>query len=123
VCEFLNARPETVRLFHPAWPKDPGHDLWKRDCTGSNGMLSAELALSPAAARRFVDALTLFGIGFSWGGYESLVQLVSPKDLSKHRYWGEGENPVVRLHIGLESPEDIIADLTQAFEQAADVKE
>ncbi|WP_343737747.1 cystathionine beta-lyase [Achromobacter sp.] len=123
VCEFLDSRPETVRLFHPAWPKDPGHELWKRDCTGSNGMLSAELALSPAAARRFVDALTLFGIGFSWGGYESLVQLVSPKDLSKHGYWGEGENPVVRLHIGLESPEDIIADLTQAFEQAASIKE
>ena len=119
VCEFFKNRPETVRLFHPAWPADPGHALWQRDCTGSNGMLSVELRLSPDAARTFVDALTLFGIGFSWGGYESLVQLVSPKDLSKHKYWGEGDNALVRLHIGLESPEDIIADLTQALEKAA----
>ncbi|MGE8619567.1 MAG: cystathionine beta-lyase [Achromobacter spanius] len=121
VCEFFKNRPETVRLFHPAWPEDPGHALWQRDCTGSNGMLSVELRLSPAAAGAFVDALTLFGIGFSWGGYESLVQLVSPKDLSKHRYWGEGDNALVRLHIGLESPDDIIADLTQALEEAATV--
>ncbi|MCH1998148.1 PLP-dependent transferase, partial [Achromobacter xylosoxidans] len=74
------------------------------------------------AARVFVDELELFGIGFSWGGYESLVQLVSPKDLSHHRYWGEGQNALVRLHIGLESPQDIIADLTQALEKAAAVK-
>ena len=79
VCEFFKSRPETVRLFHPAWPEDPGHALWQRDCTGSNGMLSVELRLSPENARKFVDALTLFGIGFSWGGYESLVQLVSPR--------------------------------------------
>ena len=104
VCEFFKSRPETVRLFHPAWPQDPGHALWQRDCTGSNGMLSVELRLSPAAARVFVDSLTLFGIGFSWGGFESLVQLVSGKDLAKHRYWGEGDNALVRLHIGLESP-------------------
>ncbi|MGE4436453.1 cystathionine beta-lyase [Achromobacter sp.] len=122
VCEFFKHRPETVRLFHPAWPEDPGHALWQRDCTGSNGMLSVELRLSPAAARVFVDELELFGIGFSWGGYESLVQLVSPKDLAHHRYWGEGENALVRLHIGLESPQDIIADLTQALEKAAAVK-
>ena len=81
-------------------------------------MLSVELRLSPENARKFVDALTLFGIGFSWGGYESLVQLVSPKDLSKHRYWGEGQNALVRLHIGLESTEDVIADLAQALDQA-----
>ena len=118
VCEFFKSRPETVRLFHPAWPEDPGHALWQRDCTGSNGMLSVELRLSPENARKFVDALTLFGIGFSWGGYESLVQLVSPKDLSKHRYWGEGQNALVRLHIGLESTEDVIADLAQALDQA-----
>ena len=64
VCEFFKSRPETVRLFHPAWPEDPGHALWQRDCTGSNGMLSVELRLSPENARKFVDALTLFGIGF-----------------------------------------------------------
>jgi len=118
VCKFLQSRPETVRIFHPAWPADPGHALWQRDCLGSNGMLSVELRLSPEQARRFVDSLTLFGIGFSWGGYESLVQLVSPKDLAKHRYWGEGDNALVRLHIGLESPDDLIEDLGRALDEA-----
>src|SRR5690606_19958217 len=75
ICRFLASRPETVRISHPAWPDDAGHALWQRDCTGSNGMLSVELSLDPQAARRFVDALALFGIGFSWGGFESLVQL------------------------------------------------
>ena len=65
-----------------------------------------------------LTGLTLFGIGFSWGGYESLVQLVSPKDLAKHRYWGEGDNALVRLHIGLESPDDLIEDLGRALDEA-----
>ncbi len=119
VSEFLQGRPEVARVFHPALPSDPGHALWKRDCSGSNGMLAVQLNLSPQAARTFVDALTLFGIGFSWGGFESLVQLVSPKDLARHAYWQGGDAPVVRLHIGLESPADVIADLTQALERAA----
>ena len=84
--------------------------------------VTAKRWLNRVAALVFVDELELFGIGFSWGGYESLVQLVSPKDLSHHRYWGEGQNALVRLHIGLESPQDIIADLTQALEKAAAVK-
>lgn len=121
VCEFLQSRPEVARLYHPALPDDPGHALWQRDCSGSNGMLAASLRLSPAAARRFVDALQLFGIGFSWGGFESLVQLVTPGELARHRYWNEGEHALVRLHIGLEAPQDIIADLRQALTLAASV--
>ncbi|KAG4081114.1 hypothetical protein HA402_010285 [Bradysia odoriphaga] len=121
VCEFLQSRPEVARLYHPALPDDPGHALWQRDCSGSNGMLAASLRLSPAAARRFVDALQLFGIGFSWGGFESLVQLVTPGELARHRYWSEGEHALVRLHIGLEAPQDIIADLRQALTLAASV--
>src|SRR3546814_16280857 len=76
VCRFLAARPEVVRIYHPALPTDPGHALWQRDCTGSHGMLSVELKLNPTAARRFVDSLTLFGNRFSWGGLERLVQLI-----------------------------------------------
>ncbi|AZY50683.1 cystathionine beta-lyase [Bordetella avium] len=119
VCEFLQNRPEVVRLYHPAWPADPGHALWQRDCSGSNGMLAVQLGLSPQAARDFVNALTLFGIGFSWGGFESLVQLVTPGELARHQYWQGGSDALVRLHIGLESPADLIADLAQALDRAA----
>ncbi|MFA7669775.1 MAG: PLP-dependent aspartate aminotransferase family protein [Burkholderiaceae bacterium] len=118
VCEFLASRAEVARIYHPAWPADPGHALWKRDCSGSNGMLSVALKLDAAAARRFVNALCLFGIGYSWGGFESLVQLVDPAALRVHGYWPDDGHAVVRLHIGLESPDDLIADLAQALRQA-----
>ncbi|WP_341668121.1 trans-sulfuration enzyme family protein [Alcaligenes sp. SDU_A2] len=121
VCEFLAARPEVSRLYHPAWPQDPGHALWQRDCTGSNGMLSVQLRLNPVQARAFVDALTLFGIGFSWGGFESLVQLVDTSALKSHSYWPQTDDALVRLHIGLESAQDLCADLAQAFNIAARV--
>ncbi len=119
VCEFLNSRPEVARIYHPAWPADPGHALWQRDCTGSNGMMAIELRLSPAGARVFVEALELFGIGFSWGGFESLVQLVTPTELGRHRYWSGGDHALVRLHIGLEAPADVIADLGRALDLAS----
>lgn len=115
VSEFLDARPEVVRIFDPAWHKDPGHALWQRDCTGANGMLSIELNCPALAAKPFVDALTLFGIGFSWGGFESLVQWVNPAVLANHAYWKGKDHALIRLHIGLESPQDLIEDLTQAF--------
>lgn len=115
VCQFFDSRREVARVFHPAWHKDPGHALWKRDATGSNGMLSIELNCSPEAAKPFVNALTLFGIGFSWGGYESLVQWVEPGSLAPHTYWANNPHAVIRLHIGLESTADIIEDLTQAL--------
>src|SRR5690606_39139267 len=118
VCEFLAGRPEVARIYHPALPSDPGHAIWKRDCTGSNGMLSVELKLAPAAARRFVDSLALFGIGFSWGGFESLVQLVDHAALQPHGYWQPNDHAVVRLHIGLESPDDLAADIAQALDKA-----
>ncbi len=115
VSEFLDARPEVVRIFDPAWHKDPGHALWQRDCTGANSMLAIELNCPALAAKPFVDALTLFGIGFSWGGFESLVQWVNPAVLANHTYWKGKDHALIRLHIGLESPRDLIEDLTQAF--------
>jgi len=110
VCRFLKQHPQVLRIFHPAWPDDAGHALWQRDAQGSNGLMSVLLKLNHAQGRRFVDALQLFGIGFSWGGFESLVQWVEPQALVPHR---------VRLHIGLEAVEDLQADLTQALDQAA----
>ncbi|HEU0230259.1 MAG TPA: cystathionine beta-lyase [Burkholderiaceae bacterium] len=121
VCEFLAARPEVTRIYHPAWPADAGHALWRRDCTGSNGMLSVELKLDDAAAHRFVNALRLFGIGFSWGGFESLVQLVDKAAVAGHSYWKDQgkDQALVRLHVGLEAVDDLIADLAQALDHAA----
>lgn len=119
VCDFLSRRLEVVRLFHPAWSQDPGHALWQRDCTGSNGMLSVQLNLSAVQARALVDALTLFGIGYSWGGFESLVQYVDPGVLTGHTYWQGAQHSLLRLHVGLESATDLIADLQQALDVAA----
>ncbi len=119
VCRFLAGRSEVARIFHPAWPDDAGHALWQRDCTGSNGLLSVELKLGYEQGRRFVDALQLFSIGFSWGGFESLVQWVEPESLTPHGYWaGSDDTTVVRLHIGLEAVEDLQADLVQALQAA-----
>jgi cystathionine beta-lyase len=117
VCKFFDSRKEVARIFHPAWHKDPGHALWQRDCTGSNGMLSIELNCSPEVAKRFVNALTLFGIGFSWGGFESLVQWVDPGALASHAYWDAEDHALIRLHIGLESTIDLIEDLAQALDK------
>jgi cystathionine beta-lyase len=114
VCAFFDAQAYVAKIFHPAWHKDAGHALWQRDCTGSNGMLSVELKCSPEAAKAYVDALTLYGIGFSWGGYESLVQWVDPGALASHSYWKHSPNALLRFHIGLEDVDDLIDDLKQA---------
>lgn len=118
VATWLENQACVARVYHPALPSDPGHGLWRRDCTGSNGMLAFELTFDLLTTRRFIDALTLFGIGFSWGGFESLVQLISPESVAPHSYWSKDKNPIVRLHVGLESTEDLIADLTQALARA-----
>ncbi len=118
VARWLEAQPDVGRVFHPALPSDPGHALWQRDCTGSNGLLSFELKHDVAAARRMVDALQLFSIGASWGGFESLVLLVDAGTLAQHSYWGDARHPVLRLHAGIEHIDDLIADLEQALAQA-----
>lgn len=118
LCEFLESVPQVKRIFHPALPQDAGHELWKRDALGSNGMLAFTLDLSVEAARRFVDNLTLFGIGFSWGGFESLVQLVAPSLVMPHSYWQNDTLPLIRMHAGLENVEELIADVQAALEAA-----
>jgi cystathionine beta-lyase len=115
VAEFLQRQPAVARVFYPALSTDPGHALWKRDFTGASGLVSFEFKdATPATANAFVDALTLFGIGASWGGYESLALVAPPERLRDHRQW-HGDAPVVRLHVGLEDPADVTADLRQAF--------
>ncbi len=113
VARWLEARPEVARVLYPALPGDPGHALWKRDMTGATGLFSFVFrGRSHADARRFVDHLELFGIGASWGGFESLATL--PTIPRSAKPW-KAEGPLVRLHIGLEDPDDLIADLEAAL--------
>ena len=108
LARWLAARPEVVRVLHPALPDCPGHEYWRRDFRGATGLFSFVLAGDDAARTRLIDALALFGIGYSWGGYESLVVPADPvRTATKADYGG----PLVRLHVGLEDPDDLIADL------------
>jgi cystathionine beta-lyase len=114
IARWLQARDDVGLVLHPALPDCPGHEHWKRDFTGSSGLFSFELKGDAARRAAFVDALKLFGIGYSWGGYESLVLPVDP-----YRTVSQSPAPnLVRLHIGLEDPDDLIADLAGAFDQA-----
>lgn len=118
VATWLKDQPWVGRMLHPAFEDCPGHEYWKRDFKGASGLFGFALKGADAAARaRFIDALTLFGLGYSWGGYESMAM---PTDLcGKSRTaapWTETD-PYVRVHIGLEDPADLIADLAQAAKQ------
>ena len=117
VAQALEQHPHVARVFYPALASDPGHALWRRDFSGASGLVSFAFEHADAdGANAFVDALKYFGIGASWGGYESLALVAQPERLREHSYW-TAEQPVVRLHIGLEDPLDLIADLEQAFER------
>ncbi|HUI12594.1 MAG TPA: cystathionine beta-lyase [Xanthobacteraceae bacterium] len=115
VARWLEARPEVLRLLHPALPSHPGHALWKRDFTGASGLFSMVLKPVPKPAyHAFVNTLELFGIGASWGGYESLAIPFDCTPLRTATRWEPG-GPTVRFHIGLEAVEDLIADLERGF--------
>lgn len=119
VATWLAERPEVGRVFHPALPEDPGHALWKRDMTGASGLFAFTLAAwGDVEAKRLIDGLELFGIGASWGGYESLATLASQGITRTVHPWPAGR-PLIRLHIGLEDPDDLIADLAASFERVA----
>jgi len=122
VAQYLQSHPQVQRVFYPALPDDPGHALWQRDFSGANGLLSFGFADDDhARAEAFVDALKLYAIGASWGGYESLVQIAAPARLAEHSYFTAAK-PVVRLHIGLEDVRDLIDDLDQAFQRSQQVQ-
>jgi len=116
VARWLGQREEVTALLHPAFPDCPGHDIWKRDWTGSASIFSIILgSWTRAQVIRFVDSLELFAIGYSWGGANSLVMTYG--DL--RRPTPETGPLLVRLNIGLEDPSDLIEDLEQAFAKAA----
>ncbi len=119
LAHWLRARPEVLRVIHPALPDDPGHAIWKRDFSGSSGLFS--VVLQPASERAvaaMLDGLELFGMGYSWGGYESLV---IPFDCTSYRTatrWAPG-GPTLRFSVGLEDIEDLKEDLDRGFQRLA----
>lgn len=111
IARWLKDQPQVAAVLHPALPDCPGHALWSRDFRGSSGLFSFVLKGGDDAARvRLIETLHLFGIGYSWGGYESLVVPVDPERLRTATRW-QAEGPLVRLQIGLEDPDDLIEDL------------
>ncbi len=117
IAHWLQVQPQVKRVFHPALPDHPDHALWLRDFKGSNGLLSFELRDADAAyVERFIDALQLFGLGASWGGYESLITVADLKE--RDCPTDPLLNPVLRLHIGLEDVEALIEDLARGFAAA-----
>lgn len=121
IARWLKTRPEMARVLCPMLPGSPGHELWSRDFTGGCGLFSFVLKGGDAAARdRLIDALRLFGIGYSWGGFESLVTPVDPAPLRSASPWplpnmDPADRFGLRLSIGLEDPGDLIADLERGL--------
>ena len=119
LARWLEERPEVLRVLHPALPGAPGHEIWKRDFLGSSGLFSIVLKpVSAAAVAAMLDGLELFGMGYSWGGFESLV---IPFDCASYRTtttWDPG-GPALRFQVGLEDIEDLKADLERGFARLA----
>ncbi|MBX9896809.1 MAG: cystathionine beta-lyase [Qipengyuania sp.] len=116
IAAWLRTRGEVAEVLFPVLPGAPGHELWKRDFTGGCGLFSFLLAdgIDDAARCRMIDALELFGIGYSWGGFESLALPVDPARLRTATRW-RNERLAVRLSVGLEDASDLIADLQRGF--------
>ena len=113
--DWLRARPEVRRVLYPAQEDDPGHRLWRRDFSGATGLFG--VVLEPVATERlaaFVDGLRYFGIGYSWGGFESLVLPSLSPPLRTAAPWNE-DGPLLRFHAGLEDPDDLVDDLERGF--------
>ena len=121
LAQWLEAQPEVARVLCPMLPGSPGHDLWARDFSGGCGLFSFVFKGGDGAARdRFIDALTLFGIGYSWGGFESLITPLDPAGIRTATAWplpgmDASDRFGVRLSIGLEAADDLQADLAQAL--------
>jgi cystathionine beta-lyase len=119
IAQWLKARPEVREVIYPAMPGSRGHELWKRDFIGASGLFA--IVLQPVAKSRIdalLDSMQLFGMGWSWGGFESLIIPIYPERVQTATKWNPG-GPCLRLAIGLEDPDDLIADLTQGFTRLA----
>lgn len=122
IAHWLAGQSEVARVLHPALPGCPGHEAWKRDFKGSSGLFSFVLNGGNEASRAaLIDGLAHFGIGYSWGGYESLALPVDPQRYRTATQW-EAEGPVVRLQIGLEDVDDLIEDLRAGLDRFAAAK-
>jgi len=116
MARWLAGRPEVIKVLHPALESDPGHAIWKRDFTGASGLFSIVLEPAPRkAVDALLDTVKLFGMGYSWGGFESLVIPFDCADYRTASKWAPG-GPTLRLHIGLENVSDLKADLERGFE-------
>ena len=118
LAEWIAREPEVERVLHPALPGDPGHALWKRDFTGACGLFGVVLkeGVSDRALCAMIDGLELYGIGSSWGGFESLIVPFDPRETRTATQWTY-KGPCFRIHAGLENVEDLIADLEAGFER------
>jgi cystathionine beta-lyase len=119
IANWLKGLREVKRVLHPALPDDPSHAIWKRDFGRSCGLFGFVLNGDVDHAKAFLNGLQLFGLGFSWGGFESLAVISELEHSRTVRKWSEG--PVIRLHIGLEDPADLIEDLERGFAAMAGV--
>ena len=119
VAQWLSGRQEVARVLHPALPSCPGHDCWQRDFSGASGLFGIIMNGGDSRARAaMIDGLSHFGIGYSWGGFESLALPVDPESCRSARPW-QAAGPLIRLHIGLEDPGDLIADLDSGLARYA----
>ena len=115
VARWLEARPEVLRVAHPGLPSHPGHTIWKRDFTGASGLFSFVFKpVRQEAVYAFLNTLNLYGMGASWGGYESLAIPFDCTAVRTATKWAPG-GPTVRFHIGLEDVGDLIGDLEKGF--------
>ncbi len=116
IAEWLAGRPEVSRVLHPALKGDLGYRIWRRDFTGTSGLFGVVLNPAPEkAVAAMLDNLELFGMGYSWGGYESLAIPTYPNKIRETRDW-DPDYPCLRIHAGIEDPEDLISDLRKGFE-------
>ncbi len=117
LARWLQGQSEVSRVLYPALPEDPGHAIWKRDFLGASGLFGVVLKpASDTAVAAMLDGLRLFGMGASWGGYESLILPTDPAPYRTATKWAP-EGPTLRIHVGLEDPEDLIADLAAGFDR------
>lgn len=117
LASWLQKRPEVARVMHPALPDDPGHALWKRDFTGACGLFGLVLhPVAQSALEAMLDHLELYGMGYSWGGFESLIIPTDPASIRTATEWN-AQGPALRIHAGLEDIDDLIADLEAGFER------
>jgi len=122
VAQWLSTRPEVDKILHPAFKSCPGHEFFKRDFTGSNGLFSFTLNCGDRAAlTAFLDGLNHFKMGYSWGGFESLILGISNVNNIRTVTSFDCKYPLIRLHIGLEDVDDLIQDLSQGFDRLNEV--